>query len=151
MENMIFYVEPLFDLFRIRYLSSKQVYSIISLFIYIFNYIFILLLYRGLVSPAYITCYLLLLVITLLLLLLALLLLLLLSLLLLLLLLLSLIPLCYLCLFLQRATSSFCSPTTATFIVSGLLFFELICNHMGIIFFKKNVSIILKHCLLFLY
>ena len=38
-------------------------------------------------------------------------------------------------LFLHRAPSSFCSPTTATFIFSWFLFFELICNYMGIAFF----------------
>ena len=31
------------------------------------------------------------------------------------------------------------------------LFFQLICNYMGIVFFKLNVSFILKHCFLFIY
>ena len=52
-----------------------------------------------------------------------------------LLLLLLLILLCYLYLFIHGASSSFCSPTTAIFIVSWFLFFELICNYMGIVFF----------------
>ena len=45
--------------------------------------------------------------------------------------------------FLHRATSSFCSPTTATLIVSWLLLFRLICNYMGIVsFFKYCINYI---------
>ena len=46
---------------------------------------------------------------------------------------------------------SFCSPTTATLIVSWLLLLQLTCNYMGIAFFKNIVSIMLEHCLLFIY
>ena len=54
----------------------------------------------------------------------------------LLLLFLLLLTLCYLYLFFHRASSSFCSPATATFIVSWFLFFELVCNYMVIFFFN---------------
>ena len=50
-------------------------------------------------------------------------------------LLLLLLFLCYLSLFLHRASSSFCSPTASNFIASWFLFFEFICNYMGIMIF----------------
>ena len=43
--------------------------------------------------------------------------------------------LCYLYLFLHRSSSRFCSPTTATYIVSWLLLFALICSYMEIVLF----------------
>ena len=121
------------------------------MFIHLFAYLFIYFIYLitivlGGRIPAYITCYSLFLIFTLLLLLLLLLFLLLLlsSLSLQLLLILSLLLLsssllllllCYLYLFLHIVSSSFCSPTAATFSISWFLFFELICNYMGIVFF----------------
>ena len=50
-------------------------------------------------------------------------------------LLLLLLFLCYLSLFLHRASSSFCSATATNFIASWFLFFEFICNYMGIMIF----------------
>ena len=145
-ENFIFYVEPSFDFFILRYFSSKQVCSFIYLFITYLAYyctggqylgIYYQLLVTFIIYIIIIIIFIATIIITIIELLL---------------LLLLFILLCYFYLFLHRATSSFCSPTTATLVVAWLLLFQLICNSMGIVsLFSNIVSIILEHCFLFIY